>query len=188
MTLQNAINRQDRQQFFRSGNYYSLAIAQSAHATLAHIANTLRVWPWIISEPVILNEVRLEVTTLIAASIIRMGLYSDNGAIYPGSLIISSDFDAATTGVKTVSFAGSPITLKPGLYWLATNSNAAPLCRSVAVAAIAPVLGVSASMGTNGGNTNFSIAQAFGALPATFPGGAATQTNNTAPAAIWRAV
>ncbi|MGL4947073.1 MAG: hypothetical protein ACRC4X_05345 [Cetobacterium sp.] len=189
MSLQNAINRQNYQQYFRAGNYYSLALVQSAQATSTQAANIIRAWPWIVSKPVTFNEVRLEISTLVAATQVRVGIYNDTGLIYPGTLITGSDpglFDSATTGVKTLAIP-TPFLLQPNLYWLAVTSNGAPLCRSVAVAAIAPVLGVSNAMGTNGINTNYSVGQVFGALPATFPGGATTQSNNTCPAAIWRA-
>jgi hypothetical protein len=173
---------------YRSGADITIAMTAIAPTTIAQTAATLRAFPFRLRKTVTLTQVRIEVTTLLAAATFRLGLYSDNGVAYPDALLSGSDagaFDASTAGVKAQTFA-SPIALAPGLYWLAVNNSGAPTLRGVASTAIDPVLGHNALGGTNSSYTGYSIALAFGALPATFPSGAGVLSNGTAPLAMFR--
>jgi hypothetical protein len=171
----------------RSGLQICAAVNQLAPGTQALTANVLRAFPWRLKSAVTLGAIRSEVSTLVAATTYRLGLYADNGAAYPGSLITNSDtgtFDAATGGVKTASFTAA-IVLQPGWYWVAVNSNGAPTLRSIAVGAIENLLGVQGSLGTNSTFTGWTIAQTYAALPSVFPAGATLLVNTLAPLAAF---
>lgn len=65
------------------------------------------------------TSISVEVTTLQATSVVRLGLYADSGAGLPAALI--TDFgtvSAASTGVKTISPGGGIVFADRTLYWL----------------------------------------------------------------------
>lgn len=73
-------------------------------------------------EPAILSGLGINVTALGASSIIRLGLYRQDGK-YFRQLRTTGDIDVSTgtgtTGMKTASFTGGNIALRPGMYWTA---------------------------------------------------------------------
>jgi hypothetical protein len=178
MTLQNVINNPIL--ITRSGLWISLAVNQNPPITNAIVPNTLRAFPWVLSRSAVVSTIRSEVFTLAAATGYRLGVYTDNST-YPNKLIAGSDtgiYDSSTVGVKSGSFSA---TLAPALYWVVINANGAPLLRSTPTAAIANVLGNQGNIGSNSAFTCWSIAQAFAALPPTFPTGASLIANVSAP-------
>lgn len=171
----------------RSGLQITAACNQLAPGTQALSANVLRAFPWRVKNSVTLSSLRSEVTTLVAATTYRLGIYADNGSAYPGTLVTNSDtgtFDGATAGVKTASFA-SALLLRPGWYWIAVNSNGAPTLRALSVGAIENLLGVQGALGTNSTFTGWTIAQTFAALPSAFPASATLLANTLAPLAAF---
>jgi hypothetical protein len=144
---------------------------QSALGTLALVANDLWAVPFRAPRRrgSSIDTIAFRVTTLVAASNARIGLYANAGATddpYPSALIADSgNISTATTGDKTFS---TTQTLQPGaLYWLVLHPSGAISVDSLAVA------GVSALLGFNQAGvaliTAIKNSQAFGALPATFP-------------------
>lgn len=169
---------------------YTIAVNSTASTTVAATANQLRAFPWIISAPVTFDQVVSEVTTLAAATNYRIGIYTDTGNCYPNSLIANTDaasYSGAAAAVNTQALAAS-VTLQPGLYWLAWLANGTPTLRAVPIGAIAPILGWQLTGGANPQRTCWQVAQTFGALPSSFPTGAALTNNIAAPMAIWRSV
>jgi len=83
--------------------------------------NNLCVVPITIQKAINVAQLSLTVTTAVAASTIRMGIYADNGIGYPGALIIDAgSIDTSTTGNKTIACV---TTLPPGTYWIAYVSQ-----------------------------------------------------------------
>lgn len=165
----------------------TISQVQIAPGNQSLAANTLRAFPWELKSRILVSELRQEVTTLIAATTFRLALYADNGSAYPGAIIPNTDlgtYDSATTGVK-ILIPPSPVVLTPGYYWLVVNSNGAPTLRSVPVGAIVNLLGFQAGGGTNSQHTGWFIAQAYGAMPANFPAGAALLSNIAAPLTLF---
>ncbi|NDB92862.1 MAG: hypothetical protein EB167_09255 [Nitrososphaeria archaeon] len=120
-----------------------------------------------------------------------MGIYRDNGNIYPDALVAGSDvatFDG-TAAVKTNTFA-SPIKLTKGLYWFAwacaTAATAQQTVRGVPVGAIPSVLGYVSTMGASGAGTGWTVAFTFGALPSVYPAGGTVLANSVAPMILVR--
>lgn len=99
-----------------------------------------------------------------------MGIYNDNGSIYPGSLVAGSDaitYSGATVAAVTGTLAGN-ITLSPGLYWLATLSSATPTVRGLPAASIANIIGIDPVTPTMIPNSYIGTVT-FGNMPVTFP-------------------
>jgi hypothetical protein len=165
----------------RPGLIITAAATQFTPTTAAQVANTLRAFPWEVKRSATINSIRTEVSTLLAATSYRIGIYSDTNS-YPSALLAGSDaqvYDASTAGLKTgtptpnFSIAGGT------LIWVVINANGGFSGRAFPVGAASNVLGVLGTLGSSSCFTGWSIAQAFGALPATFPTGATLIANVT---------
>lgn len=153
--------------------WYTAPVTGTALTVGTPVANTMYALPFVVAKTTTIDQMAINVTTAGAASTPRVGIYADNGNMYPGALIVDAGTQAAgTTGIKTY-VTGLPVTLDPGLYWLVYLTNAtAPAIRTFAVASLLPVLGFSSALGT-APNLGWSVAFTFAALPATFTAGGA---------------
>lgn len=133
--------------------------------------DSIRTTPLIVPRATTFDRIAVEVTTLAAGASARLGIYNDDGAGYPGSLVLDAGtVSVATTGVKAITI---DLKLAKGLYWCALVSDGAPTVRGV-VALLTPI-GV-LSGGGGGWQTGYYKAQTYGALPDPFPGGAGIQS------------
>lgn len=155
--------------------------------TGAPTANVLRAIPFIVSKTTTIDQMAINVTTA-AAGAARIGIYRDNGNNYPGALVVeatsATQINTGTTGVK-IATNGLPVTLEPGLYWLAIVGNAAPTIRTFAVGSLLPVLGYGSSLGT-AASFGWSVSFTYAALPTSFPTGGALITGTPIPAVYVR--
>jgi parallel beta-helix repeat protein len=153
---------------FKSGTI--LCPAGTSVTTSVPSVNELTACQVLVSEPCTITVIGCNVTVAAAGSFVRMGIYADNGHGYPGALVANSDtgqIDASTTGNKTFTY-GTPLTLAPGVYWLAGVSQGGT-----------PTVNINSGqgMGINAGNMNSALINnqtsyrqtaVSGALPATF--------------------
>jgi hypothetical protein len=161
-------------------NVLTAAVANSP------VAGTMYALPLVIQRITTIDSVAINVTTLGAGSAAEVGIHADNGNLYPGALV--ADFGSqstATTGVKTYT-SSLPLTLLPGLYWLAFVCSAtAPQVSGWAVAQLPPILGTTSVLTALNG-VGWSVTQAYGALPNPFTGGGSVITAVPCPAVFWR--
>ena len=167
--------------------WYSSPNTGTALTTGAPAANRLIAIPLVVSKVMTIDQMAINVTTLGASSTPRIGIYADNGNNYPGVLIADAGTQSGgSTGVKTYT-TNLPITLDPGLYWLAYVTNAtAPTIRSFAVASMHPILGYASTLPTNA-QFGWTVAFTFGALPNPFTASASALTAVPIPAIFVRA-
>jgi hypothetical protein len=96
--------------------YTSSPFAATTSATLAN--GTLRVTPWLITRACTLTALGAEVTVIgDVGSLLRLGIYADNGSYYPGALVLDAGTiagDSATVQAIT----GLTTALTPGIYWV----------------------------------------------------------------------
>jgi len=164
--------------------WYTSPNTGTALATATLTANVLRAMPFIVEKTTTIDQMAINVTTA-AAGLARIGIYRDNGNNYPGALVVeTTQIDTGTTGVKTAT-GGLPVTLEPGLYWLAIVTNAGPVIRGFAVGSTVPVLGYTSSLGT-AASFGWSVSYTYGALPTTFTSGGAVITAAPLPAIFVR--
>lgn len=171
-----------------SGRDYSLFLVGDAPTTVALVTNTLKAFPIIITKRITITQIRVQVSTALASSLFRFGIYTDNGQGEPASLVANTDaaqFDGNSTAVQVATFS-SPVTLQPGLYWVATAASLTPSLRAVPATAIAQVLGLNPTMGTNFQYSGRNVAFTFATLPANFPAGSTLIANTAAPLALFR--
>jgi len=157
--------------------YIAGVIGATALTTVAASANVLRAIPFLVARTITLDQIAINVTTLIAGKA-RLGIYLDDGTIYPEQrLLDAGEVDTGTTGVKALSINQ---TLTTGLYWLVHVANAAPTLRAVAVGGLLPILGIDSGIGTAFG-VGYSRSYTYAALPDPFGAGATVMTG-TQPA------
>ncbi len=161
--------------------WYTSAINNTALTTGAGTVNVLRAIPFIVSKTTTVDQMAINVTTAGAGgtTAARVGIYADNGNNYPGVLVVDAGAitTTGTTGVKTFT-TGLPVTLQPGIYWLAyvhDNATTAPTMRALAVGSIPPVLGTGSTLPTTP-SLGWSVALTYGALPNPFTAGGAVIT------------
>jgi hypothetical protein len=150
-----------------SGSYLSQAINASALTTVNAAPNRIEFFPFIPSRTITVNELAIEVTTLLATSLARIGIYDSNASGNPNNLLVGStvNLDCATVGAKTVAIAATALNAG-SIYWLAVHSSSTQTYRGVVVAALQS-LGHDATL-----NTVYTCRRAtvaFGALPAVAP-------------------
>lgn len=160
--------------------WYTSPNTGTALTTGAGTVNVLRAIPFVVSKIMTIDQMAINVTTVGAGGTgnARIGIYADNGNSYPGALVVDAGAAVTTsTGVKTFT-TGMPVTIDPGLYWLAyvhDNATTAPTVRALAVASLNPVLGYASTLPTNA-QFGWSVAFTYAALPATFTAGGAAIT------------
>lgn len=131
--LANLFGYQGGQFPFIASGYLTNPMATYSTQALAN--GSLRIVPIIVPYRRAFTKLAFELTTVAASSNVRMGLYrSDPSSDYkPTTLVTGTDggaFDtSATTGKRETTF--SSVTLDPGVYWGAINSDGAPTLRSV---------------------------------------------------------
>jgi hypothetical protein len=163
-----ATESQSRQQGtpgFVSGRYYGSGPITGT-TTAAAAVGTAYATPFWIPQDLVLDRISIEVTTLIASGVARLGIYgaSSNNLGQPSARIVDAGTVATTTtGIKEITINQS---LSVGLYYLvAVNQTAAATLRML-TGDLAPV-----NWTTHAGSNLLAAYMqtgVTGALPATF--------------------
>ena len=101
----------------RSGAYYATT-PHSALSTTSTLGNgTGRFSPWFVPRTTAFATIGAEITSAgDAGSVLRLGIYADDGTGYPGALALDAGTIAGdSVAVQEVTVA---FTLTPGLYWV----------------------------------------------------------------------
>lgn len=132
----------------------------------ALVANRLYAMPFIVPKNITVDRIGVQVTTL-STTTARLGIYSDNGNCYPGSLLLDAGtIDVTSTGAKTIMINQA---LAAGLYWLVIICAATPSIACIATAAVISILGHASANLNAAQNMGLYVAQTYGTLPGTFP-------------------
>jgi len=149
--------------------WYSTMVAGQTVSTTSRAKDQFVAHPVIFSKAVTLDRIGIEITIAgTAASLVRLGIYSDSGNVYPNSLLLDAGTiagDSATVQSITINQ-----TLSAGLYWFVYvhNSTASITFRGVNI--MPTVLGFPSTIGTATGNVILD-STAYSMLPATFTSG-----------------
>jgi hypothetical protein len=160
-----------------TGKFYTLP---GAGTTAAPTNGTVHCTPFIVNATQTFTALAVNVTVAgtSGVALTRLGIYSDNGSGYPGSLLVDAGTVASdTTGWKTVTISQS---LAPGIYWLVAVTQGAPAAvpTYTAIASHPIMLATTFTASVPFGYTM----SATGALSGTF--GASVSTT-TAPVRVW---
>ncbi len=104
---------------------------QSSGATTTFSANTVRVWQFVLPFAVTVSQMSFEVVAASGAGAsLGLGIYDAACAsllIYSGVMTAGGTPDINVAGVKTKVITGGPVTLNPGVYWLAMTTDSTTL-------------------------------------------------------------
>ncbi len=150
---------------FTALRYYA---APSSARTTASLADGVAcAHPFWVGQPTSFDKIGVEVTTAVAASAVRLGIYADNGRGNPGARIVDAGtVDSSTTGAKELTIA---VTLQPGLYWLVSVAQGgAPTLRALN-GTLYPVGAGSLATATGSGGIFTGLITAAGSVPGALP-------------------
>ena len=126
---------------YQSGAYYGPL--STGINTVVETGQTLRLSPFMVTRPVNLDRLAIEVTTLGADAgvLTRLGIYRSERDGMPGLLFLDAGVvptgSADGTGAKQVTIS---LRLNPGLYWLASLttgvSGTGPTLRTTAIVSL----------------------------------------------------
>lgn len=135
----------------------------AAFSTFTFTANRIQYEPLLVTGECQIDALGIEVTTAVAATNIRLGLYKADGSAQPTTLVVEAptQADSSTVGVKALVLT-APVTLQPGRYVAAMVSNGAPAVR--AFRGGSRLAGLPATLGTTYIN-NLNAVFTYGALP-----------------------
>jgi hypothetical protein len=175
------------------GDYYALTrfllpsryhvFPGGTNTTHTLTANQLCAVPFFTPVARTVTRLAIHVTTAFAGNA-RLGVYQDNGSIYPGALVLDAGtVDTGTTGLKEIT--GLNISLAANtLYWLALVANAASTIAGISLGQGWTPLGYGISLATQGSSL-WTVSYTYDTLPATFPGGATASVSTTPKIAIY---
>lgn len=136
--------------------------------------NKLMATPTEVGERVVLTSLGVEVTTAVASSVIRLGLYADDHG-YPGALIIEAGtIDGSSTGGKDASIS---LTLEPGVYWTALQAEGGGPSIRTGTSGLITGFQMPYTLGSAGSTVYAQSAQTPGSLVDPFPTGLSPSAN-----------
>jgi hypothetical protein len=142
-------------------------------------ANALRVLPFIPPMDITADRICCNCTTLYSGGKIRLGIYADNGSLYPGArLIDSGDIACDAAGFKDVTISQA---LAGGtLYWIGyvVNGITTLAFSKIAAGTTPSIMGVSAANPPVVG-MGWTVAHTYGALPNPYTAGGTVLTQVT---------
>lgn len=162
-----------------------LQYATATSTTLPAI-NTLYAVPILIENTTKFDVITFRIGTVSTAGVARMGIYRDDGNMYPGTLLFDTgSLDTTVTGgaaprsvsVTISNTAPSNQVFSPGVYWLTWECGVdAPQIK--VISAIANTFSFGFDRNVSNGNPYFcyTVAHTFGALPDPFTAGGAQMT------------
>lgn len=152
--------------------------ATAIGAGAALVTNTLYATPFITSKIVTANSLGVNVGTGVGSTAVRLGIYKDDGNLYPGALVAEISTQPSTVTTTTFvsgTFTSSPV-LQPGIYWLVMNTSGAPNLKTVAVAGAIPILGIDNTAASTAFGLGWSVTRTYAALGTPFTASGAVLT------------
>jgi len=160
-----------------TGQYYPPDTMVFGTSTGSTTANTLHFYPF--SRRMLMSGVSMEVTTPVAGSNVRAGIYSAGPKGLPANLIEEgTPVSTATTGIKDVAFAASLRIYEP--VWLAVCYSHIPTTRVGVIDAGASRIMGSTTMNVSAVSNRYSASFTYGAFPADTSGLTLSLTSGTA--------
>ena len=172
---------------FKSGKYYTHAGQYGSNA-MTIVASRIAAVPFKVYErPISIDRIAIYLTAA-TAGLARLGVYEDDGSIYPGNLVLDAgEIDISTTGAKALTI--SQQLSYDTLYWfvLLANASASATCR--AVASDNSVLGFTETQLASFTGNSFGYIKdtiTYGPLPDPFPAAASDGDYQIIPAVAVR--
>ena len=154
-----------------------MALNAGALATVTAAINRLDLVPFIPAKAITVNQLNLEVTTLLAASTARLGIYASDAGSVPSTLIQqgATTIDCATVGDKSTAVTATVLAAGT-LYWIAIATSGAQTFRGLPLTSLMCLPGDATITGV------YTLRRAtftYASLPATAP--TSVPTSSIAP-------
>lgn len=135
--------------------------------SLAFGAGTLSLMPWLVPNACTLDRMGIRVAAVAASSVVRLGIYADDGSGYPGALVLDAGTLDSSVGTGHREITVNQV-LTPGLYWIGCVSQGGG--PTLGRADVSPfVTGSTVDPVTSTGDwIGYSSLSITGALPGTF--------------------
>lgn len=163
-----------------TNRYFVNTMNNIATNTTATVSNYLYAWPVFFPKAFTFDQAVVEVVGGNSGGrLISIGIYTDNGNMYPATKLVQfTEISAAT--VDTVFQNLSPVfsVLPSSVYWIVVaGNNSNPTLRSLTNTSLPNMLGY--GLGTSGYADCYSYSLAYNAvLPTTFPASASYATKS----------
>jgi len=116
-------------QMLRTGGTIWIGAPWHITSTGVPTQDSLRATPFHVAVQTNFDQIAAEVTGVIAASTVRLGVYADDGRGLPGALLL--DAGTINGNSATVQAIAINLNLSPGRYWLcAVSQGGAPTMRT----------------------------------------------------------
>ena len=140
-------------------------------------ANRLYAVPFITAQAITVTKIGIYITSSTAGNA-RLGIYSDDGTIYPGALV-SDCGTIDTSAIIAAEITGLSISLSANsLYWLVLVGNATPTFRAYNITSSDMCILGSVSSAAHTIRMMWHVAYTYAALPANFPADATLSSYN----------
>lgn len=159
-------------------DYYATPVPMATNSTEIKLlaVDTLYAQPLPIPRAVTIDELSLQVTTAAVGMKARLGIYEDDGSVYPGALVLDGgEVDVGSTGVKKVLISQA---LTKKLYWTVVISDGTPEMMRI-LRYWTPIGTKETELGKL--YSHLTRVQTYGVLPNPFPSGANLVTVTTVP-------
>lgn len=155
----------------KAGWYHGMPCVIGAQANFAVGGNALYAIPFLSPRDWTYNQIAINVTIPAMGTNAWLGIYADDGATYPGALVLDAGIiPTAFLGVQAIIIA-QPLSANT-LYWLVMNNdNPVVSVSGQTLDYIVPIMGGSGLM-AGASATYYFVPQFFGPLPNPFPVGA----------------
>lgn len=124
-----------------AGEYITAALNGLAPGTGPTAAGRLEFMPFRPGKTITVDNMVIDVTTAVAASQARIGIYSSLASGLPGALLTGQGtlLDCASTGSKASAIAGGLLLQAGTLYWLAVHGSSTQTFRALPIGALMPL-------------------------------------------------
>ncbi|MBA7711917.1 hypothetical protein ES703_120884 [subsurface metagenome] len=159
-------------------DYYATPVPMATNTTEVKTlaADTLYAQPLPIPRAVTIDELSLQVITGAVGMKARLGIYEDDGSVYPGALVLDGgEVDVGSTGVKKVLISQA---LTEKLYWTVVISDGTPEMLRI-LRYWTPIGTKETKLGQL--YSHLTRVQTYGVLPNPFPSGANLVSVTTVP-------
>lgn len=177
--------------------YVTSPTSGAALTTFKVTASVMYLVPFVVEETTSYDEVIIKNTAGVAGSGALLGIYSDTGNTYPDKLVWSPGTTTISTpntaAVRCYTYSGAPnqcatpttvtnlpVTLTPGLYWLAVDDSGAVTFTAAAIGGLTPMLGTDTSITGQGVGYSVAYTCCTSSLPDPFSGTPTILTSATA--------
>lgn len=123
-----------------TGTLVTNGLGAAATTVIAGVVNQLNFMPFIPTQTITVAQLQAEVTTLLAASNMKLGVYASAVNGTPAALIVgSADISCATIGVKAFAITGNQVLVAGTLYWLAVHFSSTQSLKALPLASMVSI-------------------------------------------------